>query len=138
LQTLLSSDKVEQAFSLLEMAQLKFDKRENLLRKIHRKAVFVRFAEFDLPLCKDSISQSELDLREVIHKIGHRTEILVGGKIYIIDIYIFFQIISLFPSILPNSTVFTRSLPQLHEYLDVNQVRKKVQLHCSKILYYRN
>jgi hypothetical protein len=62
---LLSSDKIDQAFSLLDMSQLKPERKEYLFRRIHRKAVFLRMAELDLASCKQSILFSNIDIREV-------------------------------------------------------------------------
>jgi hypothetical protein len=64
-QALLSSDKIDQAFSLLDMSQLKPERKEYLFRRIHRKAVFLRMAELDLASCKQSILFSNIDIREV-------------------------------------------------------------------------
>jgi hypothetical protein len=61
----LASDKIDQAFSLLEMAHLKPERKEFLSRKIHKRAVFYCLAEFDLNRCKECMKASNIDLREV-------------------------------------------------------------------------
>lgn len=49
-----------------------------------------------------------------------------------------FQVVSLFPKILPSTTVFTRALPSLHEFADVHQMtnrdEQKVSLLASFVL----
>ncbi|ODM98571.1 Transforming growth factor-beta receptor-associated protein 1 [Orchesella cincta] len=94
-ESLINAEKIDQALNLLELAHVKDEKREYLRRRILRKAVFLRMHALELTSCMEAIRESHIDLREII---------------------------SLFPTILPSNTVFTRSLPSLHEFIDVNQM----------------
>lgn len=64
-QSLINTEKIDQALNLLELAQVKDEKREFLRRKILRKAVFLRMAALDLTACMEAIRESHIDLREV-------------------------------------------------------------------------
>jgi len=62
---LLDCAKVDEAFSLAQAAPIQHSRKTVLLQKIHKKAVFVRLDSFELNLCRESIIESGIDLREV-------------------------------------------------------------------------
>ncbi|XP_043926934.1 transforming growth factor-beta receptor-associated protein 1 [Protopterus annectens] len=111
IQDLLVSHKVEEALVLAKGARKNIpkDKFQVMYRRILQQAGFIQFAQLQFLEAKELFRKSQLDVRELI---------------------------SLFPLLMPSTSMFTRSHPPLHEYADLNQLTQGDQEKITKCKHF--
>ncbi|XP_077979032.1 transforming growth factor-beta receptor-associated protein 1-like [Glandiceps talaboti] len=100
IQALLNDKRVEEALTLAKNAKRVGINRENfqkLYYRIQQQAGFIELSQFHFKEAVDLFKAGRLDVRELIN---------------------------LFPLLLPSNSNFTRSVPLLHEFADINQIVK--------------
>ncbi|PIK62386.1 hypothetical protein BSL78_00705 [Apostichopus japonicus] len=97
-QALLTDRQVDEALSLamnFRQAGLSKEKFQKMYTNIQQQGGFIKFGEHKLDEAKELFIRGRLDVRELI---------------------------CLFPDLLPSSSYFSRAVPLLHDYADVNQI----------------
>ena len=119
-QNLLESGNVSGALHLAESAASGSSNGvgfEALVRHVRTRAAFVAMQNLELSEAKALFLGSNIDPREVRTKVHDFHANLIKCTL--------FQLISLYPNLLPSSSNFVRAAPPLHDLADINTITKK-------------